>query len=194
WARAVFTARRTMRGRSSSRRASVAHFTKGVATGGRSDQRIGSVTVKDWSCWPAVSSSGEWALYASYSMPIALPSPGETCTFTAAAADARLGPAPPLLLAARRRPTPFTPVWLMRQAGRYLPEYRALRTRHAFLELAKTPQTAAEVTLQPVERLGVDAAILFADILLIVEPLRVGLEYAKGEGAVSHRPVPSHAD
>ena len=73
-----------MRGRSSSRRASVAHFTKGVATGGRSDQRIGSVTVKDWSCWPAVSSSGEWALYASYSMPIALPSPGETCTFTAA--------------------------------------------------------------------------------------------------------------
>src|SRR5207248_2911556 len=81
----------------------------------------------------------------------------------------------------------------MRQAGRYLPEYRTLRARHAFLELAKTPQTAAEVTLQPVERLGVDAAILFADILLIVEPLGVGLEFAKGEGPVSHRPVRSDA-
>ena len=103
-------------------------------------------------------------------------------------------PDPPLLLAARRRPTPFTPVWLMRQAGRYLPEYRALRARHAFLELARTPQTAAEVTLQPVERLGVDAAILFADILLIVEPLGVGLEFAKGEGPVIQRPVRSEAD
>jgi uroporphyrinogen decarboxylase len=101
---------------------------------------------------------------------------------------------PPLLLAARRRPTPFTPVWLMRQAGRYLPEYRALRARHAFLELAKTPQAAAEVTLQPVQRLGVDAAILFADILLIVEPLGVGLEFAKGEGPVIHRPVRTEAD
>jgi uroporphyrinogen decarboxylase len=101
---------------------------------------------------------------------------------------------PPLLLAARRRPTPFTPVWLMRQAGRYLPEYRALRARHAFLELAKTPQAAAEVTLQPVERLGVDAAILFADILLIVEPLGVGLEFAAGEGPVIRRPVRSEAD
>jgi len=103
-------------------------------------------------------------------------------------------PDPPLLLAARRRPTPFTPVWLMRQAGRYLPEYRALRARHAFLELCKTPQAAAEVTLQPIERLGVDAAILFADILLIVEPLGVGLEFAKGEGPVIHRPVRSEAD
>jgi uroporphyrinogen decarboxylase len=96
---------------------------------------------------------------------------------------------PPLLLAARRQPTPFTPVWLMRQAGRYMPEYRTIRARHSFLELCKTPQAAAEVTLQPVERLGVDAAILFADILLIVEPLGVGLEFAKGEGPVIHRPV-----
>src|SRR5882762_6778814 len=104
------------------------------------------------------------------------------------------GASPPFLQACLRRPTPFTPVWLMRQAGRYLPEYRALRARHAFLELAKTPQTAAEVTLQPVERLGVDAAILFADILLIVEPLGVGLEFAKGEGPVIHRPVRSEAD
>src|SRR5438105_3740743 len=82
----------------------------------------------------------------------------------------------------------------MRQAGRYLPEYRALRARHAFLELCKTPQRAAEVTLQPIERLGVDAAILFADILLIVEPLGVGLEFAKGEGPVIRHPVRSEAD
>jgi uroporphyrinogen decarboxylase len=101
---------------------------------------------------------------------------------------------PPLLLAARRQPTPFTPVWLMRQAGRYMPEYRALRARHSFLELCKTPSAAAEVTLQPVERLGVDAAILFADILLIVEPLGVGLEFAKGEGPVIHRPVRGAAE
>jgi uroporphyrinogen decarboxylase len=101
---------------------------------------------------------------------------------------------PPLLLAARRQPAPFTPVWLMRQAGRYMPEYRALRARHGFLELCKTPAAAAEVTLQPVERLGVDAAILFADILLIVEPLGVGLEFARGEGPVIHRPVRSAAD
>jgi uroporphyrinogen decarboxylase len=103
-------------------------------------------------------------------------------------------PDPPLLLAVRRRPTPFTPVWLMRQAGRYLPAYRALRARRAFLELCKTPQLAAEVTLQPIERLGVDAAILFADILLVVEPLGVGLEFAKGEGPVIQRPVRSEAD
>ena len=77
----------------------------------------------------------------------------------------------PLLRAARREPVPYTPVWLMRQAGRYLPEYRAMRERFGFLELCRNPEAAAEVTLQPVERLGVDAAILFADILLILEPL-----------------------
>ena len=82
----------------------------------------------------------------------------------------------------------------MRQAGRYLPEYRAMRERFAFLDLCKNPRAAAEVTLQPVERLGVDAAILFADILLLVEPLGVGLEFTKGEGPVIHRPVRSEAD
>jgi uroporphyrinogen decarboxylase len=100
----------------------------------------------------------------------------------------------PFMRAARRQATSFTPVWLMRQAGRYMPEYRALRARHGFLELCRNPQAAAEVTLQPVERLGVDAAILFADILLIVEPLGVGLEFAKGEGPVIHRPVRTPAD
>jgi len=101
---------------------------------------------------------------------------------------------PLLLRAARRQPTAATPVWLMRQAGRYLPEYRALRERHGFLELCRTPAAAAEVTLQPVRRFAVDAAILFADILLIVEPLDVGLEFARGEGPVIHRPVRSAAD
>src|SRR2546425_4304665 len=103
-------------------------------------------------------------------------------------------PEAPLLRAARRQPTSYTPVWLMRQAGRYLPEYRAMRERYGFLELARNPAAAAEVTLQPVARLGVDAAILFADILLIVEPLGVGLEFAKGEGPLIHRPVRTPAD
>ena len=111
-----------------------------------------------------------------------------------AACDAARVPDPPLLLAARCQPTSFTPVWLMRQAGRYMPEYRTMRARYSFLELCRTPAAAAEVTLQPVERLGVDAAILFADILLIVEPLGLGLEFAKGEGPVIRRPVRSEAD
>jgi uroporphyrinogen decarboxylase len=100
----------------------------------------------------------------------------------------------PLLRAARRQPTPYTPVWLMRQAGRYLPEYRAIRSRFTFLELCRHSDAAAEITVQPVDRLGVDAAILFADILLIVEPLGVGLEFAAGEGPVIHQPIRSDAD
>src|SRR6266704_2725700 len=99
----------------------------------------------------------------------------------------------PFLQACRRAPTPFTPVWLMRQAGRYMPEYRAIRARRGFLELCKDPEAAAEVTLQPVDRLGVDAAILFADILLVLEPLGVGLEFTRGDGPVIHRPVRSAA-
>ncbi len=98
------------------------------------------------------------------------------------------------LKACRREPTDFTPVWLMRQAGRYMPEYRKLRARFGFLELCKNPEAAAEVTLLPVERLGVDAAIIFADILLPLEPMGVGLEFAKGEGPVIHRPVRSGED
>ena len=82
----------------------------------------------------------------------------------------------------------------MRQAGRYLPEYRALRAQHGFLELCKTPTLAAEVTLMPIERFPVDAAILFADILLVLEPMGVGLEFAQGDGPVIHRPVRTRAD
>ena len=104
-------------------------------------------------------------------------------------------PPPSVFLdACARRQTAFTPVWLMRQAGRYMPEYRAMRERHGFLELCKNPQAAADVTLQPVERLGVDAAILFADILLVLEPLGVGLEFTKGDGPRIARPVRSAAD
>ncbi len=98
--------------------------------------------------------------------------------------------APPAFLqACLRRPAPFTPIWLMRQAGRYMPEYRAVRARLGFLELCKNPEAAADVTLQPVERLGVDAAILFADILLVLEPLGIGLTFTRGDGPRIDRPI-----
>src|SRR6266403_1698252 len=86
--------------------------------------------------------------------------------------------------ACRLEATDVTPVWLMRQAGRYMPEYRALRAKVSFLELCKDPDLATEVTVSAAERLGVDAAILFADILLILEPPGFHLEFAKGEGPV----------
>jgi uroporphyrinogen decarboxylase len=82
----------------------------------------------------------------------------------------------------------------MRQAGRYMEDYRKLRAQYGFLELSKRPDLAAEITVTPVERLGVDAAILFADILLLLEPMGVGLEYSKGDGPVIPHPVRSGAD
>jgi uroporphyrinogen decarboxylase len=101
---------------------------------------------------------------------------------------------PPFLAACRREPVPFTPVWLMRQAGRYMPEYRAVRDKVSFLELCKRPELAAEVTVTAVDVLGVDAAIVFADILLLAEPLGVGLDFSKGHGPVIERPVRSADD
>ncbi len=98
------------------------------------------------------------------------------------------------LRACRREAVDATPVWFMRQAGRYMAEYRAVRAHHSLLEICKRPELAAEVTLQPVERLRVDAAILFADILLILEPLDVGLEFVAGDGPSLRRPVRSASD
>src|SRR5277367_4989024 len=85
-----------------------------------------------------------------------------------------------------------TPIWMMRQAGRYMAEYRALREKHSMLELCKTPELAAQVTKQPLGH-GFDAAILFADILLPLEPMGAPFEFAKGEGPVVHDPIRSRA-
>ncbi len=96
--------------------------------------------------------------------------------------------------ACRGESVPYTPIWLMRQAGRYMREYREVRAKTTFLELCKTPSLAAEVTVTAAERLGVDAAIIFADILLILEPMGIDLEFAAGEGPVIHNPVRNATD
>jgi len=86
-------------------------------------------------------------------------------------------------------PTDYTPIWLMRQAGRYQPEYREIRSRVSFVELCKTPELAAEVTVNAVKDIGADAGIIFADILLILEPLGIGFEFTKGDGPSIPTPV-----
>ncbi len=87
-----------------------------------------------------------------------------------------------------------TPVWFMRQAGRYMPEYRRIREKYGLLEMFKSPELATEITLQPIKALSVDAAIIFADILLPLEGMGIHLEFAEGEGPVIHNPVRSQAD
>ena len=100
-----------------------------------------------------------------------------------------------LLRALRREPVDCTPVWLMRQAGRYLPEYRATRARAgSFLALAKNPELACEVTLQPLRRFDLDAAILFSDILTVPDAMGLGLYFVEGEGPKFERPVRGEAD
>jgi uroporphyrinogen decarboxylase len=100
-----------------------------------------------------------------------------------------------LLRALLREPTPRRPIWLMRQAGRYLPEYRATRARAGnFLAMCTNPEIACEVTLQPIDRYPLDAAILFSDILTIPHAMNLGLEFSTGEGPVFARPVRSAAD
>jgi uroporphyrinogen decarboxylase len=101
---------------------------------------------------------------------------------------------PLLVRALRREPVERTPVWFMRQAGRSLPEYRALRERRSFFDLAGTPELCAEVTLQPVRRLGVDAAVLFADIMSPVFGMGIEIELVEGVGPVVERPVASAGD
>src|SRR5881398_1294405 len=101
---------------------------------------------------------------------------------------------PLLVRAARREPVERTPVWFMRQAGRSLPEYRAVRERHSFWEVAHTPELCAEVTLQPVRRHGVDAAVMFADIMTPVLGMGLDVELVEGVGPVVAPPVRTLAD
>jgi uroporphyrinogen decarboxylase len=100
----------------------------------------------------------------------------------------------PFIEACFGRPVPFTPVWIMRQAGRYLPEYRAIRETTSFWGLCETPELAAEVTLQPIDRLGVDAAILFSDILVPVKASGLNVEFIEGKGPVLPVPLRSLED
>src|SRR6266550_774668 len=102
--------------------------------------------------------------------------------------------APLLVRAARREQVERTPVWFMRQAGRSLPEYRAIREQHSFWEVAHTPELCAEVTLQPVRRHGVDAAVMFADIMTPVLGMGLGVELVEGVGPVVAEPVRTLAD
>ena len=88
-----------------------------------------------------------------------------------------------------RRPVDRTPVWLLRQAGRYMPEYMAVRKHHSLLDICRTPDIAAEVTITAAERLGVDAAIIFADLLLPFTPMGLDFEFVNGEGPVVHHPI-----
>ncbi len=99
----------------------------------------------------------------------------------------------PFMRACRLKAVPYTPIWIMRQAGRYMREYREVRAKVGFLELCKRPELICEVTVTAVERLGVDAAIIFSDILLPLEPMGAGLEFSSGEGPVLRAPVRSPA-
>ncbi|HEX7446134.1 MAG TPA: uroporphyrinogen decarboxylase [Pirellulales bacterium] len=100
----------------------------------------------------------------------------------------------PFMKACRREPCDRVPIWLMRQAGRYMPEYREVRSKTTFLELCKNPELCAEVMITAVRRLDVDAAIIFSDLLPILEPMGLDLEFAHGEGPVIHNPVREAAD
>jgi uroporphyrinogen decarboxylase len=100
----------------------------------------------------------------------------------------------PFMKACRREPVPYTPVWLMRQAGRYMAEYRSVRSKVSFLELCKNAALCAEVMVTAVDRLGVDAAIIFSDLLPILEPLGFDLEFAQGDGPVIHNPIREASD
>jgi uroporphyrinogen decarboxylase len=102
--------------------------------------------------------------------------------------------APPFLRACHGHPAERTPVWLLRQAGRYMPEYRALREQHSMLELIRTPELAAEVTLMPVDAFGLDAAIVFSDILPPLVGMGLDLDFVKGDGPVIGRPIASARD
>ncbi|MBO0832742.1 MAG: uroporphyrinogen decarboxylase [Actinobacteria bacterium] len=101
---------------------------------------------------------------------------------------------PPFLLACRRRPVPYTPVWYMRQAGRALPEYRALRADRKMLDACMNPDLVTEITLQPVRRYDVDAAVLFSDIVVPLKAIGLGIDIKPGVGPVVDRPIRAAAD
>ena len=100
----------------------------------------------------------------------------------------------PFMKAIRREPVPYTPIWMMRQAGRYMQEYREVRAKVPFLDLCKNPQLCSEVMCTAVDKLGVDAAIIFSDLLPILEPMGCDLEFTKGDGPVIHNPIMEPAD
>jgi uroporphyrinogen decarboxylase len=100
----------------------------------------------------------------------------------------------PFMRACRREKAPYTPIWLMRQAGRYMPEYRAVREKQSFLEMCKDPQLCSEVMCTAVELLGVDAAIIFSDLLPILEPMGLELEFSPGDGPRINNPIREPAD
>jgi uroporphyrinogen decarboxylase len=112
----------------------------------------------------------------------------------ARAAEAETEPTAPFLRACRGLPVERTPVWLLRQAGRYQPEYRAIREKHSMLDLIRSPELSAEVTLLPVDAFGVDAAIVFSDILPPLIGMGLDLEFVKGDGPVIRSPVSSTRD
>jgi uroporphyrinogen decarboxylase len=134
-------------------------------------------------------------------VPVASPAPNVTASssratppqaskFIAAALDTKDAAYNSVFLkTCRCEPVPHTPIWLMRQAGRYMPEYRAVREKVKFLDLCKNPALCAEVMITAVQRLGVDAAIIFSDLLPILEPMGLDLEFSAGEGPVIHNPV-----
>src|SRR5437660_11967430 len=98
------------------------------------------------------------------------------------------------LRACRRETVDRTPVWFMRQAGRYMPEYREIRSRHSLLDICKSPELATIVTLQPLRRIDVDAAILFSDLLLPLEPMGIPFDFGRGEGPAIENPIQSADD
>ena len=98
------------------------------------------------------------------------------------------------LKACRLEPVDRTPVWFMRQAGRYMPEYREIRSRHSLLDICRSPELATTVTMQPVRRIDVDAAILFSDLLLPLEPMGIPFDFVRGEGPAIENPLRSEAD
>src|ERR1700739_4259903 len=109
----------------------------------------------------------------------------------AAVASYPLKGASRFIRACLRQPVDRTPVWFLRQAGRYMPEYMAVRRHHSLLDICRTPSIAAEVTITAAERLGVDAAIIFADLLLPLTPMGLDFEFVAGEGPVVYTPLRS---